>query len=114
MNTRRGISFRKKLLVAPVTPFHSNGELHCELIARQGEVMMQRDVDGFFIGGRTGEGLSMSVEERKCVAKCWREATEALLIVSVCHSCLRDAQDLAAHAESIGADAISSEGGAWT
>jgi N-acetylneuraminate lyase len=114
MNTHRGLSFRKKLLVAPVTPFHSNGELHCELIARQGEIMMRREVDGFFIGGRTGEGLSMSVEERKRVAQCWREATESLLIVSVGHSCLRDARDLAAHAESIGADATSSEGGAGT
>ena len=65
-------------------------------------------VQGAFVCGTTGEGSSLTSDERRDVAAAWRAATPAglALTVHVGHLSLRESQALARHAQQIGADAI--------
>jgi N-acetylneuraminate lyase len=66
-------------------------------------------VNAVFVAGSTGESHSLAVEERLALAQRWSEvlrSTNQRLIVHVGSNCLADACTLAAHARSIGADAI--------
>ena len=53
---------------ALITPFDRRGGQHCRP-ARPGELPARQRVDGFYVCGSTGEGLTMSVEERQRVAR---------------------------------------------
>ena len=50
---------------ALVTPFDKSGHLDCERAGPLIERLIQAGVDGFYIGGSTGEGFLQSLEERK-------------------------------------------------
>lgn len=103
------------ILAAPVTPFHPDGEINCRLIEKLAGSLLERGVEGFYIGGRTGEGVSLTIDERKRVAESWRNAApDSTVIVNVSHESLKEAQSLSAHARQIGADGISSGGGPST
>ena len=95
------------LVAACHTPFHPDGSLYLPLVPKQAELFARNGVDGVFCCGTTGEGPSMTTVERKEVAEAWAACRGRLkLIVHVGHSCGRDAADLAAHAKSVGADAV--------
>ena len=66
-------------------------------------------VRGVYVGGSTGEGLLLSLEERKTLAEAAVQAArgEMTVIVHVGCPATRDAVALARHAAAIGADAIS-------
>jgi N-acetylneuraminate lyase len=66
-------------------------------------------VTGAFVCGTTGEGLSLSTQERKAIAARWCEVAGSALrvIVHVGHTSLIEARDLAEHAQRIGASGIS-------
>ncbi|WP_309491466.1 dihydrodipicolinate synthase family protein [Trinickia mobilis] len=97
-----------KLLAAVFTPFDDKGFLNLEVIRVQAQRLIDDDVDGAFVCGTTGEGMSMTIDERKAVAAKWMdEAGKKLqILVHVGHACLADARDLAAHAQAIGAAGI--------
>lgn len=103
-------SFRLTGLIAAThTAMHSDGSLNLEVIDQQATLMINDGVSGVFICGTTGEGLSLSTEERMQVAGRWRKALTTdmpRLIVHVGHNSLPEAVTLARHAEKIGADAI--------
>jgi N-acetylneuraminate lyase len=63
---------------------------------------------GAFICGTTGEGASLTTDERRRVAERWVAAAPADLrvIVHVGHTSLEECRSLAAHAQAIGADSI--------
>ena len=71
--------------------------------------LIAEGVEGFFVGGSTGEGVSQTVPERQTVARAFVEATAGRVpvIVQVGRDCLEEARILARHAHDIGADAIS-------
>ncbi len=96
------------LIAAPHTPFHPDGSLNPDAIDRQAEHMVRSGVDGAFICGTTGEGMSLTGAERRAVAERWVKAAAGRfpVVVHVGHACVRDAQELATHAEGIGANAI--------
>ena len=95
------------LVVAPHTPFHPDGSLNLDAIAQQAELYPRQQIDGVFVCGTTGEGLSLTTAERKAVAEKWAAVRGNLrLIVHVGHSCQRDAVELAAHAKAVGAGAV--------
>ena len=98
------------LIAATYTPFHKDGSLNLEPIAAMTDLMIARGVSGFYVCGSTGEGESLSVEERKQVAESFIAATDRRVpvVIQVGHNCLESAADLAGHAASVGADAISS------
>ena len=66
-------------------------------------------VRGVYVGGSTGEGLLLSLEERKTLAEAAVQAARGEMTVIVHAGCpaTRDAVALARHAAAIGADAIS-------
>ncbi len=66
-------------------------------------------VNGVYACGSTGEGFLLSTKERKQLAECVKEVTgdDMFLIVHVGSASTKEAIELAKHAESIGADAIS-------
>jgi len=78
------------------------------LTASCATLLKTNSVTGAFICGTTGESLSLTVQERKSIAEDWVKYTGAdlKLIVHVGHNSIVDAKALAAHAESIGVDAI--------
>lgn len=100
------------LVAAPFTPFHADGELNLAGIERQAEHLVRTKVRGAFVCGTTGEGMSMTIDERKQVAKRWVEVAGKKLsvIVHIGHTSLGDVRELAGHAQKIGAHAVSAMG----
>lgn len=97
------------LIAATYTPFHGDGSLNAELIRPMVDHMIERGVAGFYICGSTGEGESLTVEERKRVAVETVAATgrRVPVIVQAGHNSIDSACDLARHAAESGADAVS-------
>ncbi len=97
------------LIAAPFTPFRQDGRLAFETVPRLARLLAGNGVSGAFVCGTTGEGYSMTTDERKQVAAVWRAATPPglKLIVHVGHSSGLEGRALARHAQEIGADAIS-------
>jgi N-acetylneuraminate lyase len=63
-----------------------------------------------FIGGTTGESASLTLEERRALARRWCEVAKASPIKVIVHvgaNCLADSRVLATEAEALGATAIS-------
>lgn len=97
-----------ELIAAPYTPFKTDGSLALDKIGPYAEVLLKQGVSGAFICGTTGEGVSLTIEERLAVAEEWVKVASPLkVIVHVGHNCLADARALARHAERIGAHATS-------
>jgi N-acetylneuraminate lyase len=69
-------------------------------------------VVGAFVNGTTGEGLSLTVEERMAIAEAWVKAAPAdfKVIIHVSHTCTVSAGDMARHAAGIGAGGIGEMG----
>ena len=98
-----------RLIAATYTPFTDGGNLHLETVAKQAASLTGTRVNGVFVAGTTGEGSSLTVEERRSLAQRWCEVASDLdldVIVQVGHNCQADACLLAAHAQSVGADAV--------
>ena len=97
------------LVAAVHTPFRPDGSLHLDVVDRQAEQLRARGIDFVFVGGTTGEGHSLSLEERRALARRWVDAARATALGVVVHvgaNCLVDARSLAAQAEETGALAI--------
>lgn len=101
------------LVAAVHSPFDSRtGELNPAAVPAQLELMLKQKVAGVFVCGSTGESHSLSVDERKLLAEEWirlAAGSRLQVIVHVGGNCLRDSQQLAAHAEQAGAAAISAQ-----
>lgn len=96
------------LVAAPFTPLTADGRLNPDMIDQLAHSLDSGQVRGAFVCGTTGEGLSLSTEERMEVAGKWKAAASANLsiIVHVGHPALPESRRLAAHAAKIGAAAF--------
>ncbi|MSU24872.1 MAG: dihydrodipicolinate synthetase [Opitutus sp.] len=96
------------LVAAPFTPFAPNGELALPVVSRQARTLANNGVIGAFVCGTTGEGSSMTSDERRRVTEAWMAARPVGLniIVHVGHLSVGEARALASHAQDVGADAI--------
>jgi N-acetylneuraminate lyase len=96
------------LIAAPFTPLNRDGTVHLDAVDEYAQWLHQNQVAGAFICGTTGEGVSLTLEERMQLAERWvAAAPDALrVIVHVGHTALPDARALAAHAQEIGAESI--------
>lgn len=72
--------------------------------------LINKGVDGFYIGGATGEGFCLDTEDRKTVIKaCIEEINgESLAIAYTGSNNTKTAIELSKYAESVGADYVSS------
>lgn len=95
---------------AILTPFDADENLDLKALDRLNDFLFDAGVDGLYVNGSTGEGVFMTPEERMTVAercvKCARG--RGAVIVHVGAMTTRESCRLAAHAEKIGADAVSS------
>jgi dihydrodipicolinate synthase/N-acetylneuraminate lyase len=95
------------LLSASVTPLRDGGsrldEAAIESLAR---FLVAGGVDGIFALGTTGEGVLLTMEERKTVAQRFREVRAGKLIVHCGAQSTADTSALASHAAGIGADGV--------
>lgn len=97
------------LIAAPHTPFDRKGDVNLKVIRKQADLLVEHGVVGAYVSGTTGEGVSCTVAERKAVMEEWiaRSRGRLYLIIHVGALSIRDACELAAHAQSAGADATS-------
>ncbi|MHC5057801.1 MAG: dihydrodipicolinate synthase family protein [Planctomycetota bacterium] len=80
------------LVAAPHTPMRPDLTVDLEHIGAQAEFLGANGVSGAFVCGTTGEGVSLTLDERRSVVEAWRSAAPAGMpvIVNVSHSCLAD------------------------
>lgn len=98
------------LIAATYTPMDAGGEIHLGQIGPMVDYLAEHQVDGLYVCGSTGEGISLTSAERRSVAQAFVEAAKRHglpTVVQVGHNSLREARDLAKHAADIQADAIS-------
>lgn len=97
------------LVAATLTPIAADGSVDLRPIPRVVDHLERTGVSGIYICGSTGEGISLTSEERRAVAEAYVKAAKGRLqtVVQVGHNSMSEAQALAAHAAEIGADAIS-------
>ena len=95
---------------ALLTPFDKHGDVSEEALRRLTDFQLDAGLDGFFVCGSTGEGILLTTEERKRVAEIVVDQARdrGTVIVHVGHASSAVSAELAAHAETIGADAIGS------
>ncbi len=98
------------LIAAPFTPMDSEGHLNLDMVGPYAEHLLNNGIAGAFVCGTTGEGVSLTLEERKRVLEEWLKNTGGKLKVKahVGGNCLSDCRDLAAHAQKAGAYSVAS------
>lgn len=98
----------KGLIAATFTPFLSNGEINYDLIPAYAEFLKKNGVAGVFVAGTTGEGLSLTLEERKKLTEGWMPFQDSnfKIIVHVGANALKECQELTAHAAKLDLDGI--------
>jgi N-acetylneuraminate lyase len=103
------------LIAAPFTALNPDGSLNLAMIELQARALVDHGVSGAFICGTTGEGMSLSLDERLQVAEKWMAVAPRSLrvIVHVGHQTVADSRTLAAHAERIKAYAFATIGPAF-
>ena len=96
------------LIAAPPTAFRGDGSIDRGVVAPLAEHLRRQGVVGVFVNGTTGEGMSLTIEEREQLAVEWRRVLPAglKLFIHAGHNGLGEAQRLARHAQAIGADAV--------
>jgi len=96
------------LIAAPFTPMTEKGEINVAVIGDYVKHLVKSKVSGVFICGTTGESASLTTEERETIAEAWVKNSKGGLkvVVHVGGTSLPQSIRLAAHAQSIGADAV--------
>ena len=96
------------LIAAPFVALHENGDLNLDRVEAQAHRLVADGVQAAFICGTTGEGASLTTEERRALAQRWCEARPDGLrvLVHAGHASMREAQALASHAQAVGADGV--------
>jgi N-acetylneuraminate lyase len=97
------------LVAATFTPMQPDGSLNLAMAKPAVEHLIRAGIGGLYVCGSTGEGPLLTTEERKATAAAFVEAAAGRLpvIVQVGHSSVAEARQLAAHAQRIGASAVS-------
>ena len=88
--------------------YDDNGAISPERVREFTEYMIGKGVTGLYVGGSSGECIYQSVAERKLVLENVMEVARGRIVVIAHVACnnTADSMELAAHAESLGVDAI--------
>lgn len=99
------------LIAAPFTPMHHDGSLNLTLIPEYYNLLKANGVKGAFICGSTGEGASLSTQEKKQVAEAWAACSghdrTFKVMTLVGGTSITDCIELAVHARSVGLYGVS-------
>ncbi len=96
------------LIAAPYTPMHPDGSVNPGIIPDMADHLQKEGVAGVFICGTTGEGASLTIDERMLLAEQWvaHAGDRLAVIVHAGHNSVYEARRLAEHAQSIRAHGI--------
>jgi N-acetylneuraminate lyase len=90
---------------------HKDGSLNLSLIPAYYEMLKANGITGAFICGSTGEGVSLSLNEKKSVADAWASCTisdnDFKVMTLVGGTSITDGIELAQHAQQAGLYAVS-------
>ena len=99
------------LIAAPFTPMHEDGSLNLSSIPIYYRMLKANEVNGAFICGSTGEGVSMTAKEKMAVAEAWADCSkndpDFKVMTLLGGTSIADCKELARHADSIGLYGIS-------
>jgi hypothetical protein len=95
-------------LAPPVSPFTPDGELNLPYIKTYANLLLKQGVSGVYVNGTTGEGLNLTVEERKIIVEEWKKVSKGRLtiVAQVGAGNVKETCDLAMHANRVGVDCI--------
>ena len=90
--------------------YEDNGAVSVERTKKLTQWFIDQGVQGLYVGGSSGECIYQSKEERKAVLEAVMEVAKGKITIIAHIACnnTADSQELAAHAESLGVDAIAS------
>ena len=90
--------------------YDKNGEINAQAVKELTEYLIGKGVTGLYVGGSSGECIYQSVNERKLVLENVMKAAKGRIVIIAHVACnnTKDSMELAAHAESLGVDAIAS------
>jgi N-acetylneuraminate lyase len=96
------------LIGATFTPFKSTGELNLNSVEAHAQRLIDQGIVGAFINGTTGEGQSLSSEERRLLTQRWCDVAgkKLTVVVHVGHASFVEAKLLAEHAAKSGVAGI--------
>ena len=88
--------------------YDKNGNVSTEAVEKYTKWLVAKGVKGIYVGGSSGECIYQSVSERKQILEHAVKAADGKLTIIAHVACnnTRDSMELAAHAESLGVDAI--------
>ncbi|MBQ9775057.1 MAG: dihydrodipicolinate synthase family protein [Lentisphaeria bacterium] len=98
----------KGLVAAAYTPMNKDESVALDVIGKLVEYSIEKKIAGLFAVGSTGEFCSLTMDERKAVAREYVKtaAGRIPIIVNVASCCQQDAVELAEAAVADGADAV--------
>ncbi len=102
------IERRKGLIAATFTPMDPDGQVAPQRVEAYAAHLDRLGVRAVFVNGSSGEGPSLTADERQLMASRWCDVagTSMDVIVHVGSCCVPEAQALARHAAASGASAI--------
>ncbi len=97
------------IYVALMTPFDKNEKINAKALEQYVNYLLKFDIQGFYVGGSTGEALMMQDNERKELFKLVKKYTtkDIKLIAHVGSLSTKSAIDMGLYAKELGYDAIS-------
>ena len=99
------------LIAAPFTPMKPDGSINLALIPQYYQFLKKNKVSGAFICGSTGEGVSLTIQEKKDITSAWADCSkddaEFSIMLFTGGICIADCIELATHAQQAGIYAIS-------
>jgi N-acetylneuraminate lyase len=99
------------LIAAPFTPMQKDGSLNTSLVPGYYQMLKANKVTGAFICGSTGEGVSLTFDEKKLMIKAWADATkndkDFKVMTLLGGTCIADCKELALFAQESGLYGVS-------
>lgn len=104
----RDLDKYKGVIPAFYACYGQQGSISPEAVQELTRYLVGQGVKGVYVNGSSGECIYLSVEEKKIVLENVMEAAQGKLTVIAHVACnnTKDSQELAAHAQSVGVDAI--------
>ncbi|XP_046997973.1 N-acetylneuraminate lyase-like isoform X1 [Schistocerca americana] len=99
-------------LMSPVlTPFKRDSaqSVNLDIIPKYAKYLSDVGINAVLVNGTSGEGMSMTVDERKAVTKAWVDAaktTKQVVMVQVGGACMKDVLHMAKHCEDLGVSGL--------
>ncbi len=96
------------LVAAPFTPMHADGSLNLSIVPQYARMLAHNGIKGAFVAGSTGEGVSLTYEEKRSVIQAWGDTHEGALlkIAMVGGNSVAEMQQLSHLSETCGYDAV--------